>query len=218
MPMASSHAVDPTAANSIFMNCPFVSSYKPLFRAMIFTIIACGYVPRCALDTEDSAVIRIGRIADMIGECDWGIHDLSRVELSRERLPRFNMPLELGIHLGARWLGEERHRGKRALVLDSKDHRYDISLSDISGQDIKSHQNSAQHVVRCVRNWLSAHRSAAQPPLPAATVMWEDYQAFKRDMPRKLKKSRLGTLTELTHDDFLWVAQDWLVKRAGGTP
>jgi hypothetical protein len=34
-------------------------------------------------------------LAAMIGESDWGIHDLSRVELGAGGLPRFNMPMEL---------------------------------------------------------------------------------------------------------------------------
>lgn len=45
---------------------------------MVFTIIASGYHPRCALDATDGAEIRVGKIATMIGECDWGIHDLPR--------------------------------------------------------------------------------------------------------------------------------------------
>ncbi len=42
------------------------------------------------------------------------------------------MPMELGIHLGARLLGTARHRRKRALILEAKPHRYDAALSDIS--------------------------------------------------------------------------------------
>jgi len=32
----------------------------------------------------------------MIGECDWGVHDLSREEVDPGGAPRFNMPMELG--------------------------------------------------------------------------------------------------------------------------
>jgi hypothetical protein len=45
----------------------------------------------------------------MIGECDYGIHDLSRVEVDAGGIPRFNMPMELGLHLGARLFGSGRH-------------------------------------------------------------------------------------------------------------
>jgi hypothetical protein len=35
----------------------------------------------------------------MIGECDWGIHDLSRVEVDAGGVPRFNMPMSWGFTL-----------------------------------------------------------------------------------------------------------------------
>jgi hypothetical protein len=107
---------------------------------MVFTIISSGYYPRCALDATDGAEVRVSKIAKMIGECDWGIHDLSRIELDPGAgVPRFNMPLELGLHLGARLFGRGRHRRKRALILEAEPHRYDAALSDISGQDIEVH-------------------------------------------------------------------------------
>jgi hypothetical protein len=50
----------------------------------------------------------------MIGDCDWGIHDLSRIEVDPAGMPRVNMPMELGLHLGTRLLGERSH--VRAMV------------------------------------------------------------------------------------------------------
>ena len=80
--MASRARRKPAAAKDVFINCPFNDKFKPILRAMVFTIILSGYRPRCALDISDGADIRIGKIADMIGECDWVIHDLSRVEVT----------------------------------------------------------------------------------------------------------------------------------------
>jgi hypothetical protein len=85
---------------------------------MVFAIISSGYRPRCGLDESDGADIRVIKIARMIGECDWGIHDLSRVEVANG-MPRFNMAMELGLHLGARLFGKGRHCRKRALILDA---------------------------------------------------------------------------------------------------
>jgi len=45
---------------------------------MVFTIVLSGYYPRCALEATDGAEIRIGKIATMIGECDWGKSTTSR--------------------------------------------------------------------------------------------------------------------------------------------
>jgi len=53
---------------------------------------------------------------EIIRDSQFGIHDVSRVELDdANRLPRFNMPLELGLflrakalaHVGARFISKE---------------------------------------------------------------------------------------------------------------
>lgn len=215
--MATAKRRKPPAAKSVFINCPFDDDFKPIFRAIIFTVIASGYFPRCALDTTDGAEIRVSKIADMIAECDWGIHDISRVELGPSKLPRFNMPLELGIHLGARLLGERRHRRKHALILEAKAHRYDEMLSDISGQDIEAHENKVGQAIAKVRNWLSEHRTAVQPPLPGARALEADYEKFKREVSAILKRHRLDALSKITHNDFLFAVRDWIESQSKGS-
>ena len=44
------------------------------------------------------------------------IHDLSRVELGENELPRFNMPFELGMALGAKRFGGPAHRADRIKI------------------------------------------------------------------------------------------------------
>jgi hypothetical protein len=205
----------PSAARAVFINCPFDDDFKPILRAMVFTIIVSGYHPRCALDSTDGAEMRIGKIAKILGECDWGIHDLSRVEVGARSVPRFNMPMELGVHLGARLLGETRHRRKRALILDAVPHRYDEALSDISGQDIEVHNNDPQEAIRCVRNWLSEHRPHNAAPLPGVNALQADYRHFQADVDALLIGWRLDPLDQLTHSDFLFAVRDWMASRAG---
>lgn len=202
----------PAASRSVFINCPFDDEFAPILRAMVFTIIAAGYDPRCALDATDGAEVRVGKIARLIGECDWGIHDLSRVEVEPGGVPRFNMPMELGIHLGARLLGEPRHRRKRALILDAERHRYDRALSDISGQDIEAHANNPDEAIRCVRNWLSEHRPRSADPLPGAAALQADYRLFQEEFRASVARHRLDP-DALTHSDFLFAVRDWLKER-----
>jgi hypothetical protein len=216
--VANRRAAKPAASKAVFINCPFDDGFKPVFRAMVFTIISSGYYPRCALDATDGAEIRVSKIAKMIGECDWGIHDLSRVEVDTAGVPRFNMPMELGLHLGARLLGKGRHRRKRALILEAQRHRYDAALSDISGQDIEVHANNPEQAIRCVRNWLSEHRSRNEPPLPGAAAMLSDYRLFQMEVRALLSARRLDPLDDLTHSDFLFAVRDWIATRAGALP
>jgi hypothetical protein len=36
----------PEYARSVFINCPFDGEYLPIFRAVVFTVSVCGFVPR----------------------------------------------------------------------------------------------------------------------------------------------------------------------------
>jgi hypothetical protein len=214
--VATPRTAKPAASKAVFINCPFDDGFRPILRAIVFTVIVSGYHPRSALDATDGAEIRLGKIAAMIGECDWGIHDLSRVEVEAGGAPRFNMPMELGIHLGARLFGARRHRRKRALILEAQPHRYDAVLSDISGQDIEVHANDPDQAMRCVRNWLSDHRPRAAVPLPGVAAMQADYRLFREEIGALLTTRRLDLLEDLTHSDFMFAVRDWIETRAEG--
>ena len=94
----------------VFINCPFDGQYKPLFEAIVFAVRDCGLRPRCALELDDASEVRIDKIFKIIAECRYGVHDISRTEVaSASGLPRFNMPVELGMFLAA-----NRFRGPAA--------------------------------------------------------------------------------------------------------
>jgi hypothetical protein len=79
----------------------------------VFTVHECGFLSRCALEKDDGSQVRLEKLYEIIGDCALGIHDLSRTSLDRvNRLPRFNMPLELGIFLGAKRYGGVRQKRK----------------------------------------------------------------------------------------------------------
>jgi hypothetical protein len=65
----------------------------------------------------------------------FGVHDISMTELDRlTGLPRFNMPLELGLFLGAHRFGSKDQRRKVALILDRERYRCQAFISDIAGR------------------------------------------------------------------------------------
>ena len=174
---------------------------------MCFAVAACGHAPRCALDETDSAAIRFNRILDLITEADFSIHDLSRVELdSSSGLPRFNMPLELGADLALRLRGPARHRRRRVLVLDATPHRYDQTLSDISGMDVEAHGNEPDRVIGAVRDWLNSGRGTA-PPLPGTVAIVADYAALQIVAAGIIARARLDPFEMLSHPDFLYVVE-----------
>jgi len=89
-------------------------------------------------------------------QCAYGVHDISSVGLStRTNLPRFNMPLELGLYLGCKRFGGGAQRKKACLIPDTDPYRYRAFISDISGQDIHSHRGDPKRAIAEVRNWLA---------------------------------------------------------------
>src|SRR4051794_5309929 len=120
---------------NVFVNCPFDADYKDLFEAVVFAVHDCGYFARCALEVDDGSEVRIDKVEKIIGECRFGLHDISRAEPdSVTNLPRFNMPFELGLFLGAKRFGRAKQKFKTCLILDVEPYRYQKFISDIAGQ------------------------------------------------------------------------------------
>jgi hypothetical protein len=144
----------------------------------------------------------------MITECDLSIHDISRVELDKDsQLPRFNMPLELGADLGLRLEGPAKQRARKILILDAESHRYDRTLSDISGMDIEAHGNKVDRIIKHVRDWLSTNREPSQPTLPGAAAITADYEAYLKIAPDIIGALRLDPHDDLPHGDYLHVVE-----------
>jgi hypothetical protein len=99
--------------NNVFVNCPLDVAFEPLRNALVFTIVDCGFTPRCALESANGHEYRFEKIKRIIRECKLGIHDMSRTDLDcYSGLPRFNMPLELGVFIGAATYGQGQVREK----------------------------------------------------------------------------------------------------------
>jgi hypothetical protein len=93
---------------SVFVNCPFDDDYLPLLHAMLFAIHDCGFIARIAVEDTGSSETRIDKVVRIISQSCYSIHDISRVELSAStKLPRFNMPFECGLAMGAIRFGHQ---------------------------------------------------------------------------------------------------------------
>jgi hypothetical protein len=195
-------------AVNVFINCPFDIEYLPIFRAIIFTVFDCGYIARCAREIDDSSEVRIDKIIKIISECKYGVHDISRTELDKEtNLPRFNMPFELGMFLGAKRFGHSEQKKKSCLILDKVPFRYHSFISDIAGQDIQAHNNKVPETIRVVREWLdNASRGII---LPGGKKILERYQNFESKLPILCEKVGL-TIDEMIFNDYTDVISEWL--------
>ena len=109
--------------SNVFINCPFDEMYKDIFNAIVFAVFDCNFRARCALEEEDCGEVRIEKILRLISQCKYGIHDISRTELCEtNNLPRFNIPLELGIFLGAKKYGTNEQKKKTCLIIDNEEY------------------------------------------------------------------------------------------------
>src|SRR4051794_26845863 len=154
----------PSYEKNVFINCPFDPAYRPLFEAVTFAVYDCGFYPRSALEVDDGTQVRIEKIQSIIRESRLAVHDISRTQLDRgTRLPRFNMPLELGMFLGAKAFGSRDQKRKAAIVLDTEPFRFQKYISDIAGQDIRAHRRSPAEAVRQVRNFLATQCTPGSP-------------------------------------------------------
>ena len=193
---------------SVFINCPFDKQYQPIFDAIVFCVVACGFEPRCTLELTDAGEVRIENIYRLIAQCYHSIHDISRTEVEDQpfRLPRFNMPLELGIFLGAKRFGGRSSR-KRCLIMDRAPYRYKRFISDIGGQDIKAHCTRPVNAIRHVRDWLQS--APGKAAIPGGTKIWQDYQRFRRELPVIAEEAQLDP-AQLTFIDYLQLVTNWL--------
>jgi hypothetical protein len=192
----------------VFINCPFDDQYKPIFEGILFAILDCDLRPRCALEIDDASEVRIDKIFKLIADCKYGIHDISRTEVtSASGLPRFNMPLELGMFLAAKRFGTGRQRQKACLILDSVPYRYQQFISDISGQDIRVHHNHVHEAISVVRNWLRSVSGARA--IPGGAEIYRRYLLFEQDLPSLCDALKLRR-DELTFNDTASMMADWL--------
>lgn len=195
------------SSESVFINVPFDSRYTRLFHALVFVVADCGFRPRCALEGDDGTEVRIDKLCKIIESSALGVHDLSRTSLDgANRLPRFNMPLELGLFLGAKRFGNGRHKKKSALILERDQFRYQKYCSDIAGQDIRAHNNRIDDAVSVTRNWLQANRDKSA--MPPAKRLVARYLQFRADLP-SMCKSAGGTVAALTFIDYRTMVDAW---------
>lgn len=197
-----------TSTNDVFINCPFDQEYAPIFRALIFTLYACTFRPRSARELDDSGQSRIEKLYALIEECRYGIHDISRTELDEtNHLPRFNMPLELGIFLGARRYGAQAQKDKRALVFDISRYRYQRFISDLAGMDIHEHRGQAKRAIVETRDWLA---NVSRRELPSSELIVVLYSKFRRQLPAQARKLRFDP-ERIPYVDFERIVVGWLM-------
>ena len=172
----------------VFLNVPHDSGFKRLYLAYIAGLSALGLTPRAALEIPGGER-RLDRILSLLRTCRYSLHDLSRIELDSARppTPRFNMPFELG--LAVAW--QKLARRHTWFVFESRAHRAEKSLSDLSGTDVYVHAGTARGVFRELCNAFV--RIRRQPTVGQILAV---YRGLLRIVPRLRRETGASSLFE----------------------
>ena len=165
---------------AVFLNIPYDSKFERLGLAYICAVASFGLVPRATIEIPGNR--RLDRIIQLIKSCPFSLHDLSRIERQAPlKLPRFNMPFELGLAVGWERFGSKKHTW---YVFEAHPHRADKSLSDLAGTDVYSHGGNVGGVLREGSNSFIRERRE-----PTLTEMWTVYRRTRRALPSILGKA-----------------------------
>jgi hypothetical protein len=134
------------STESAFLNIPYDAPFENLYLAYIAGVTAFGLKPRAALEIPTSNR-RLECILELIQECEYSIHDLSRVQLDRTppSTPRFNMPFELGLTVA---LEKVAIPGHAWVVCETQSFRLKKSLTDLDGTDPYIHDGTVRGLFR----------------------------------------------------------------------
>ena len=200
-------------AKNVFINCPFDTTFIPLLRPLIFTVLYLGYTPKVTTEKSDSGEVRINKIRDLIEQSKLSIHDLSRMRSAKkDEFYRMNMPFELGVVIGCRFFKEGRARNKKCLILEKEKYGYQKALSDMSGSDIRNHNDEPEELVRQVRNWFVENEIQHAK---SGTRIWQTFNEFMADFYQKRQDEGFKDrdLETMPLPEYIRFIQKWLKEK-----
>ncbi len=161
---------------SVFLNLPYDDGFAARCLAYIAAVSSFGLIPHVVVGTQGNT--RLSRIVDLIGKCQYSIHDLSRTK-------RFNMPFELGFTMGYHW-SNPTHKW---LVFAPERNWVDKSLTDIKGIDIYAHHGTIAGIMCEIGNsFVNRIRQ------PSVSEMMRIYRTLRSAVPEIQRKTGSKTL------------------------
>jgi hypothetical protein len=175
----------PRRIESVFLNIPYDNAFEALYLAYIVGLTQLGLRVNAAVAVPNQG--RLKTIIELIEQSDLSIHDLSRIEVSRG-VPRFNMPIELGLALYRSHVTRGRHR---VFIFESRRYRAQRSTSDVNSIDPQIHNGTPKGLMSGLRNIF-------RQPGHVTTVpeMLASYRAVKQRLPELRRNSGSKSLFE----------------------
>jgi len=185
----------PRRIESVFLNIPYDAAFEDLYLAYIVGLTQLGLRINATLAVSNQG--RLDTIIDLIEESDFSIHDLSRIELSHG-IPRFNMPVELGLALYRSRITRGRHK---VFIFESRRYRAQRSTSDVNGIDPQIHGGTARGLMSGLRNIFRQSGDVTTVP-----EMLASYRAVRHKLPELRRNAGGKSLFEAAVFQDLTVA------------
>lgn len=122
----------PRRIESVFLNIPYDEAFERLYIAYIVGLTQLGLRINAALAVPNQG--RLDTIIKLNEQSEYTVHHLSCIESSRG-VPRFNMPVELGLALYPSRSANGKHQ---VFIFESKRFRTQRSTSDVSIDQYRS--------------------------------------------------------------------------------
>jgi hypothetical protein len=170
---------------SAFLNIPYDNAFRDLYLAYIVGLTQLGFRINIAIAVPNQG--RLATIIQLIEKSDYSIHDLSRVEVVHG-IPRFNMPVELGLALYRSHLTRGKHK---VFIFEGKRYRAQRSTSDVNGIDPQIHNGSIKGLMSGLRNIFRQAGDVTTVP-----EMLASYRAVQEKLPELRRNAGSKSLFE----------------------
>jgi hypothetical protein len=172
--------------SDVFINLPFDDRHERIFLAMIAGLVGLGLNPRSVVQIPAS-VDRLRRLVRIIQECPFSVHDLSRVSLcagGQFRVPRFNMPFELGLAAAISFAESGSRHDWR--LMEAVPYRLQVSLSDVDGYDPAIHNGTVEGTLEALLNVFPNRPGAPLAEVEDLLWVYRRLRAFRNTLPRRI--------------------------------
>jgi hypothetical protein len=161
--------------SDIYFNIPYDPDFEVMLLAYLAYSVCLGLKPRLVLE-EVSATPRLQRIWKTMLACRVSIHDLSRIDV-----PRFNMPVELGMAIALQNLkGVEEHR---CVAFVGNRRKFEKAASNLRGLDPLCHRGRPVVVLNEMFN--AVIRKDRQPSKKDVLVVFKQLQNAAPEIQRR---------------------------------
>lgn len=114
--------------------------------------------------------------------------------------------------IGAKFFGTTKQKQKHCLIIDKNQYRYQIFISDIAGQDIRSHNSNPQTLITHVRDWLN-NSFKDGTIIPGGQKIYKRFKQFEQALPALCEQISVE-VEELTYNNYNDVIEIWLKQVA----